>query len=504
MQQTKPKKQYRKPAYQPEAQPQDKLIAWFQTRGISEAVVRRNRIEAREVQMDSGKPERAIAFPYLCGGEVVNVQYRTHDKRFRLEAGCELTLYGVDDIQAGEPLIFCEGQIDKLSLEEVGYLNCVSVPNGASLGDAHWLTSAQTALDSAQYFILAGDNDEPGRKLMDELARRLGPEKCWRAQWPEGCKDANDTLAACGKPAIIEAIETAQPLPINGIVEMADLTPEIEDLYRSGIQAGEHPGWSNLAKLYRPRAGEWTVVTGAPSMGKSTFLDAMLMHLALNSGWRIALFSPEQLPLKRHAAGLLELWAGQPFNTGLTARMGLDTAKEGIETLNEYFKFLSPDEEDLTVEGILSLAKACVTRYGIRGMVVDPWNEIEHARPAQMSETEYIGQSLSKIRRFARLYDLHIWVMVHPTKLKKDADGSYPVATPYDCNGSAHWFNKADMILSVWRDKLNHDAATHIHVQKVRFRENGELGVAQLYYDRATGRLSETPNVYPQPGGHHD
>lgn len=495
------KKTYAKPKYEPGAEPQDKLVAWFQTRGISEAVVRRNRIEARNVLMpSSSKEERAIAFPYLRDGEIVNVQYRTHDKRFRLDTGCELILYGLDDIQEGEPLIWVEGQIDKLSVEEAGYLSCVSAPNGANMGDAEWLTKAQAKLDGVKYHVLAGDNDEKGRPFQDELARRLGPERCWRVEWPEGCKDANDTLVNHGKAAVIEAIECATPLPINGVVEMADLAPEIEDLYRSGIQRGEHPGWSNLATLYRPRAGEWTVLTGAPSMGKSGFLDAMLMNLAMNSGWLFALFSPEQAPLKRHAAQLLELWAGQPFNPSVTTRMSLDSAREGMEALGEYFKFLQPEEGDLTVDGVLSLAKACVTRYGIRGLVIDPWNELEHGRPHHMTETEYIGQSLSKIRRFARIYDLHIWVLVHPTKLQKKADGTYPVATPYDCMGSSHWFNKADMILSIWRDKTNPAAATEIHVQKVRFRENGMLGIAELHYDLLTGRLSETAGKYGNPG----
>lgn len=498
------KKQYRKPNYKPESEPQDKLSAWFQARGISEAVVRRNRIETRNVVMPDGdEAERVIAFPYLRDGEIVNVQYRTADKRFKLEAGCELILYGLDDVQAGEPLIFCEGQMDKLALEEAGYLSCVSVPNGANISAAEWLSSAEAKLDTASFFILAGDNDAPGRTLQDELARRLGPEKCWRAEWPAGCKDANETLIAHGRPAVIEAIECAQPLPINGIVQLADLYPELEKLYRAGIQPGEYPGWDNLAANYRPRAGEWTMLTGAPGSGKSTFLDALMMNLALASHWRFALFSPEQMPLQQHAAQLLELWQGQPFSPGPTERMGWDDVREGVETLGEYFKFLQPEDSELTVDGILSLARACVTRYGINGLVIDPWNEIEHNRPQHLSETEYIGQSLSKIRRFARHYNLHIWILVHPTKLQKQQDGTYPVATPYDAAGSAHWFNKADMILSLWRNKTNTDAPLEVHTQKVRFRENGSLGIARLYYDRVTGRLSETAKVY-RPASWHE
>jgi hypothetical protein len=48
------------------------------------------------------------------------------------------------------------------------------------------------------------------------------------------------------------------------------------------------------------------------------------------------------------------------------------------------------------------------------------------------------------------------------------------------------------MILSIWRDKKDEKAPVEIHVQKVRFRENGKLGTVQLYYDKTTGRLHET------------
>jgi hypothetical protein len=49
-------------------------------------------------------------------------------------------------------------------------------------------------LDAAKKIVIAVDNDAPGRRLEDELARRLGRERCWRVEWPVGCKDANDVL----------------------------------------------------------------------------------------------------------------------------------------------------------------------------------------------------------------------------------------------------------------------------------------------------------------------
>jgi hypothetical protein len=74
----------------------------------------------------------AVIFPYFRNAELVNRKYRTTaGKHFRLEAGCELTLYGVDDIDPEKPLIWVEGELDKLTVEIAGFRTAISVSNGA-------------------------------------------------------------------------------------------------------------------------------------------------------------------------------------------------------------------------------------------------------------------------------------------------------------------------------------------------------------------------------------
>jgi len=41
-------------------------------------------------------------------------------------------------------------------------------------------------------------------------------------------------------------------------------------------------------------------------------------------------------------------------------------------------------------------------RYNIRGLVIDPYNELDHLRRFE-SETEYVSQMLSKVKRFAQV-----------------------------------------------------------------------------------------------------
>jgi twinkle protein len=111
--------------------------------------------------------------------------------------------------------------------------------------------------------------------------------------------------------------------------------------------------------------------------------------------------------------------------------------------------------------------------------VIDPWNEVEHLFNG-LSETQYISQELTKIRRFARLNGIHIWIVAHPTKLQKNSQGKYDPPTMYDISGGAHWRNKADNGICVYRDFETNQ--TEIIVQKIRFKEIGKLGSAKLKY----------------------
>lgn len=142
-----------------------------------------------------------------------------------------------------------------------------------------------------------------------------------------------------------------------------------------------------------------------------------------------------------------------------------------------------------------------IFRKGIKGLVIDPWNEMEHNRPSNMSETEYISESLSKIRKFARQHGVHIWLVAHPKKMQKGKNGVIPIPTAYDINGSAGWYNKGDNIVIVWRDPKKWDGFVLIAVQKIRFKEIGKTGFAELKYIYESGTYEDWEGDLPD---YHD
>lgn len=486
------KKTYRKPDYVANSTGlPDSVVEWFKQRGISQQTLLRNQIGSGKIYFPQVEEERGcIMFPYFRGSECINVKYRSRDKMFRLASGAERILYGLNDIM--DHLIWVEGEMDKLSLEEAGYTSVVSVPDGAPAPDSKSYDSKFDFMDcpelaNASLHIIAVDNDLPGRRLEEELVRRLGRDKCLIVKWPEGCKDANDTLIAHGTQALEEAIEQAQPLPVEGVYTARSFLDAITRRYDGEHPKGVSTGWAEVDKHYTVLGGEWTLVTGIPGHGKSEWLDALMVNLARLHGWKFGVYSPENFPLEYHAEKLMEKYIGKPFPEGRTERINANELDRAITFVDNHFHFQMPEHP--TLDTLLDQASALVAQHGIRGLVMDPWNEIEHITKPGQSETQYISDALSRIRRFARDHGVHVWLVAHPAKLYKEKDsGEYPVPTPYDVSGSAHWRNKADNCITIYRHLTDDNKPIEVHIQKIRKKYVGQIGMVEMSYNRVCGQ----------------
>jgi len=489
---------YHRPEFRP-AVLSDNAITFLTKRGLTTDVLIRNRIALERVWMPQIEEEvQAIAFPYFKAGEIVNVKYRDSQKNFRQVAGAEKIVYKYDDI--AEITIICEGEMDALSLEVAGFRNAISVPDGAPTPESKNLELKFEFLDDERFdqvkqFVLAVDNDEPGKKLEDELARRLGRDKCMRVTWPEGCKDANEVLMRHGAETLRHCIEDAKAFPVEGVFSISDIEDDINNMLEFGMIKGEPTGWDSVNGLYTPAPGQWTLVTGIPSMGKSEWLDALAVNIAENAGWVFGVCSPENQPISWHAAKLIEKRMNERLVAGRVNQARFHEAKAW---LNEHFHFIMPEEP--TLDSVLAKAKVLVRRHGMKGLIIDPYNELDHTkRKDGVNETEYVSTFLTQLRKFARENSIHVWLVAHPAKLMKEKNGEYPVPDGYTVSGSAHFYNKADNIVAVHRDVRNPQAPTEVHVQKIRSRWLGRRGTAFLQWQSNSGRFREFDGAYSPP-----
>lgn len=290
-----------------------------------------------------------------------------------------------------------------------------------------------------------------------------------------------------------EKAQSSRPAELAlGIYRVADIIHELREIYKQGLDKGASPGWENFQHLYRIKRGMMSIVTGIPSSGKSEFVDALLVNLAVNDGWKCAFFSPENYPISLHIIKIAEKYIGKPYSFPLDRiKMTREDITEAVEFVGSHFTWIYPDDEKekVNLDTILAKAKLIQETSGLDALVIDPWNELEHDRGGK-SETEHVSESLTKIRRFARKHNIHTWIIAHPAKMQKNKAGGYDPPTPYDISGSAHWRNKADFCICVHRANLTENKV-EVYVQKAKFKHLGRVGRQGFSYELSSGRYKE-------------
>ena len=280
---------------------------------------------------------------------------------------------------------------------------------------------------------------------------------------------------------------------------------DVLSLYLRGLPPGSSTGWMGLDPFYSVAGGQLSVITGIPNHGKSAWLDALTINLLhypyLGKPWKFLVCSPEQEPCQLHISELLERQIGKRFRDGAGSRMSQQDIRTALgDVIGDRYEFASFEDDD-NFGDLLGVAREFAERASgswTPGIILDPWNRLEHRRPSHFSETEYISEALSLLVTLVRTTGAHMWVVAHPQKLLPDRQtGKRPVPGPYDISGSAHWANKADNVLAVWRDMdaaregLPSQFETHVFVQKIRWKHIGRVGEAVLRYDPATGRYAD-------------
>lgn len=474
------------------------FVKYFEKRGISKATLDALKVTQCNEWMPKAKNNvNAICFNYFRGGELVNIKYRAKDKDFKLSKDAEIIFYNIDSLcNDKDYAIITEGEIDCLSLYEAGFTNVVSVPNGAAKGNLklEYLDTCWSYFKNKEFIFLLTDNDEAGNILQGELVRRFGYDKCRKINYPPDCKDANDILVKHGIAKLQEVIKDAKEFPIEGILEIEDFYRDIHNYFYNGYPSGIQIGIRGLDDHLKLMLGQLTTLTGIPGSGKSEFVDWVMAETARNHDWNWAACSFENQPSSLHATKLMEKASGKAFSHRINpyAQMSGAEFDASINFVGNHFYFININKIDVTLDGILAKTKELVLRKGIKGLLIDPWNYIEHKSAPGQTETQYISECLTKIKAFALTHNIHIILIAHPYKMAKVGE-KYEVPTLYSISGSAHFFNKTDNGITIYRDFQT--GIVDVYIQKVRYSWLGKVGRVSFNYniDTRQYKLLEQP-----------
>ena len=252
----------------------ERILNYSNGRGLSRETLEKFFIHGREEWMPATqKKERCIVFPYIRSGEIVNAKYRDGAKNFRLVKDAELIFFGMQTLDGKHCAIITEGEWDALVAYEAGFSRdydpiadddgevvehelgrwaILSVPNGASKGNQQleYLDNCSEWLSSIDEFIIATDADEPGRKLKDELVRRLGVEKCRIVEYPQDCKDLNDVLLKFGKQAVVDTLLNSSAIPVDGVYYLEQIFPDMLESFKEGVKLAPTTRFSEMDEYF--------------------------------------------------------------------------------------------------------------------------------------------------------------------------------------------------------------------------------------------------------------
>lgn len=471
------KKHYEVPKWENKTDLPDAILEWFQKRNISSQVLLDLKVSHTDTFMPQVSANRKVmCFNYFRDGVLVNTKYRDSAKNFKLHKDAELILYNLDGITGQKEIFITEGECDALVMIQAGFKNTCSVPNGANPknNNLQYMDNCWRAFEQAEKVFIMTDNDDPGNRLADELARRIGPERCYRVT--HEYKDANDAVNA-GVKIDREWIDSnASFYPLVGVHQAENFWNDLLNIRKNGFPKGWKPRGAFGEKV-TIHPGYQTVITGVPGHGKSEHLDQVLIELAIDYDLRGAYFSPENFPTEIHIIKIVEKVTGKSFWD-----LSLNEINDTKDWINEHFLWVYPDD-GVSLTNILDHVRKAITRYGINWYVIDPWNKLDHQYEG--SETSYISRCLDEMDIFNKKNNVHGFLVAHPTKMQKDDSGDYAVPNLYSISGSAHFFNKAALGWTVYKKG---DGLSDVHVQKVKFKYWGEIGLINYLWDDKNGR----------------
>ena len=487
----------------------DSMVKWCESRGIRQSTLKEMGITEEEYyQPQAGSKMNNIVFNYFEGDTLINKKFRSGGKHFTQTAQTKPIFYNINSAIGQDEVFIVEGEFDVLAMRQCGFKNTISIPNGANDNDEFWINCEKYLKDINKFYI-ATDNDDKGEVVADKIAQRLGRYRCVRVLFKN--KDANGDLIDGGEELVKESIINGKRYPASGTFTIEDLAGGIHDLYDNGLPETlypKHRSFGNLKNVFTVMRGHLVVSTGIPSHGKSNFTEWYVLNLIRDYNLKASFFSPEHNPMALHQTTFIEKFYGKNFwqDNPNRPKITKEEINRYIKWANEKIYITAPENGEMpTWSWIMEKFKEQMFIYGVDMFIIDAFNKIDFDK-SNDSELSKIKRVLTHLTMFAQMNNVIIFLVVHPTKMRKNEAGIYDLPTLYDCSGSADFRNQTHDGFTIYRhfderpeSQIDENDVEFV-TQKVKMKFQGEMNGKEFFrFDVVSGRYyakNENPPTF--------
>ena len=427
-------------------------------------------------------------------GNILGQKIRGKDKKFTTRGEITHRFFGQDlFVNGGKMLVITEGELDCLTVSQLGgnkYPTC-SLPNGASSTSRVFRKNLKW-LENFEKIILMFDEDEPGRKAVEDAACILPPGKAYVARLSE--KDANEMLLKGKGSEVIKAMWDAKKWSPSSILNGQELFDRISKP-RPDMDSIPYP-FEGLTRLTRGiRRGEISLFCAGSGVGKSQVCRQIAHHILTSTKESVGYLALEE-SVERSGQGILgielkKLLHLEPFEVDEEWKEGFrKTVGSGRFFVYDHWGSLNTDE-------LLSHVRYMVKAEGVNHIILDHISivvsGISEADMGNGGERKALDILMTKLRALVEEANISLILVSHlkrPDGNRGYEDGLAPNLS--SLRGSASLSQLADMVISLSRNLQGEDKhTTTVSVLKNRF--SGETGIATfLEYDTERGILNET------------
>jgi len=441
-----------------------------------------------------GKKDSHYYFPYYDGEGLVAYKKRNvADKKFSIEGAWQQgKLFGQQLFsKGGKYVTITEGEFDAAAAYQMlgSKYPVVSVRNGASSAVADVKANYEW-LDSFETVVICFDNDAPGREAANAVAEVIGT----KAKIFKGTQDYKDACEYSQENKSKEFVDLwwkSERYTPDGIIDGAGLWEMVnQPVERAKVQ---YP-FSGLNDLtYGVREGELVTITAGSGLGKSQFLREIVYHILLNTNDHIGLLFLEE-SVKRTAKSIMSLAANKPLHLPDTEVTDDELKSAFDSTLGTGRVYLFDHFGSTAIDNIITRVRFMAKALDCKYIFLDHVSIVVSAQE-NGDERKALDEIMTKLRMVVQETGIALFCVSH---LKRpDGKGHEEGASTSlsALRGSGSIGQLSDMVLGLERngqaEDLKERHTTRVRVLKNRF--SGLTGPAcGLYYDRITGRMSET------------